>query len=109
MRRGGLVELDVGAGAGSCRGGGGRLHHPDDLRGPEAVAEGDEADPGQEGQDRGEEAHGPELDGSHGVLHDPEGDVVEVEAVDAGAVVDEGEDEVEQHRDDDGEPVEEGL
>ena len=49
------------------------------------------------------------LDGAHGVLHDPEGDVVEVEAVDAGAVVDEGEDEVEQHRDDDREPVEEGL
>ena len=43
------------------------------------------------------------------MLHDPEGDVVEVEAVDAGAVVDEGEDEVEQHRDDDGEPVVEGL
>ena len=64
MRRGGLVELDVGAGAGCRLGGGGRLHHPDDLRGPEAVAEGDEADPGQEGQDRGEEAHGPELEGN---------------------------------------------
>ena len=63
MRRGGLVELDVGAGAGRG-GGGGRLHHPDDLRGAEAVAEGDEADPGQEGQDRGEEADGPELEGN---------------------------------------------
>ena len=63
MRRGGLVELDVGAGAGCCLGGG-RLHHPDDLRGAEAVAEGDEADPGQECQDGGEEAHGPELEGN---------------------------------------------
>ena len=43
------------------------------------------------------------------MLHDPEGNVVEVHAVHAGAVVDEGEDEVEEDGDDDGEPVEEGL
>ena len=66
-------------------------------------------EPWQECEDGCEEADGPELDCAHGVLHDPEGDVVEVHAVDAGAVVDEGEHEVEQDRDDDGEPVEEGL
>ena len=43
------------------------------------------------------------------MLHDPEGDVVEVHAVHAGTVVNEGEDEVEEDGDDDGEPVVEGL
>lgn len=87
----------------------GRLHHAHGISRSHCVAQGLECDPGEDGQDGGQQADGPKVHGAHGMLYDPVGNARRAEAVDADAVVNQGKDEVEADGDNDGHPVQEGL
>ena len=65
-------------------------------------------EPWQKSQNTGQNSDKPELDGAHGVLENPER-VLEAEAGDAEAVVEQREQEVEEHGQEDRGPVDDGL